>query len=111
MATTDAVRRPEASTATSPTRVAGDYGYLWWLNTAQKQYPSLPATSFTALGYGSNTIWIDPVHDPSVGPPARQRNEAADEAIEDLSGGGVLSRVELLHQGAEGIRIGHSLSL
>ncbi len=49
--------------ATTPTRVAGDYGYLWWLNTAQKQYPSLPATSFAALGYGSNTIWIDPDHD------------------------------------------------
>jgi len=25
--------------------------------------PSLPATSFAALGYGSNTIWIDPEHD------------------------------------------------
>ena len=49
--------------ATSPTRVSGDYGYLWWLNTAQKQYPSLPAKSFAALGYGSNTIWIDPEHD------------------------------------------------
>ena len=49
--------------ATKPSRVAGDYGYLWWLNTAQKQYPSLPATSFAALGYGTNTIWIDPEHD------------------------------------------------
>ncbi|MFN2512160.1 MAG: serine hydrolase domain-containing protein [Pyrinomonadaceae bacterium] len=49
--------------ATTPTRVSGDYGYLWWLNIAQKQYPSLPATSFAALGYGSNTIWIDPEHD------------------------------------------------
>lgn len=49
--------------ATTPTRVSGDYGYLWWLNTAQKLYPSLPTTSFAALGYGSNTIWIDPEHD------------------------------------------------
>jgi CubicO group peptidase (beta-lactamase class C family) len=49
--------------ATTPTRVSGDYGYLWWLNTAQKLYPSLPPTSFAALGYGSNTIWIDPDHD------------------------------------------------
>jgi CubicO group peptidase (beta-lactamase class C family) len=49
--------------ATTPTPVAGDYGYLWWLNTARKQYPSLPATSFAAQGYGSNTIWIDPEHD------------------------------------------------
>ena len=49
--------------AITPTPVAGDYGYLWWLNTTQKQYPSLPATSFAALGYGSNTILIDPEHD------------------------------------------------
>ena len=49
--------------ATTPTPVARDYGYLWWLNTAQKQYPGLPATSFAALGYGTNTIWIDPEHD------------------------------------------------
>jgi CubicO group peptidase (beta-lactamase class C family) len=49
--------------ATTPTFVAQNYGYLWWLNTAHKQYPSLPETSFAALGYGSNTIWIDPEHD------------------------------------------------
>lgn len=49
--------------ATTPSKVSGDYGYLWWLNTAQKQYPSAPATSFAALGNGSNTIWIDPEHD------------------------------------------------
>ena len=40
-----------------------DYGYLWWLNTKQKQWPSAPATSFAALGNGSNMIWIDPEHD------------------------------------------------
>ena len=40
-----------------------DYGYLWWLNTNQKAWPDAPATSFAALGAGSNTIWIDPVHD------------------------------------------------
>jgi len=49
--------------ATAPTLIAQDYGYLWWLNTANKQWPSLPAKSFAALGYGSNTIWIDPEHD------------------------------------------------
>ena len=48
--------------ATTPTTIGQDYGYLWWLNTAHKQWPSLPATSFAALGYGSNTIWIDPEH-------------------------------------------------
>lgn len=49
--------------ATSPTGIAQDYGYLWWLNTAHKQWPSAPATSFAALGYGSNIIWVDPEHD------------------------------------------------
>lgn len=49
--------------ATTPTTIGQDYGYLWWLNTAHKQWPSLPAKSFAALGYGSNTIWIDPEHD------------------------------------------------
>jgi len=49
--------------ATTPGNVSGDYGYLWWLNTARKQYPSAPATSFAALGAGSNTIFIDPEHD------------------------------------------------
>ena len=43
--------------------VGPDYGYLWWLNTAQKAWPSAPATSFAALGAGSNTVWVDPEHD------------------------------------------------
>jgi len=49
--------------ATTPTRIGQDYGYLWWLNTQGKQYPSAPTTSFAALGAGSSTIWIDPEHD------------------------------------------------
>ena len=49
--------------ATTPTKIGQDYGYLWWLNTQGKQYPSAPKTSFAALGAGSNTIWIDPEHD------------------------------------------------
>ncbi len=49
--------------ATTPSRVPLDYGYLWWLNTAHKQWPNAPESSFAALGYGSNTIWVDPEHD------------------------------------------------
>jgi CubicO group peptidase (beta-lactamase class C family) len=49
--------------ATTPAAIAPDYGYLWWLNTGGKLFPSAPATSFAARGYGSNTIWIDPEHD------------------------------------------------
>jgi len=49
--------------ATTPGPLGPDYGFLWWLNTKQKQWPSVPASSFAAIGYGSNTIWIDPEHD------------------------------------------------
>ncbi|MGH9945321.1 MAG: serine hydrolase domain-containing protein [Pyrinomonadaceae bacterium] len=49
--------------ATTPSKVKPDYGYLWWLNTGRKQWPSAPESSYAALGYGSNTIWIDPEHD------------------------------------------------
>ncbi len=40
-----------------------DYGYLWWLNAQGKQWPDTPKSSFAAVGFGSNTIWIDPEHD------------------------------------------------
>ena len=49
--------------ATTPSASKDDYGFLWWLNTGQKQWPSTPASSFAAVGFGGNTIWIDPDHD------------------------------------------------
>jgi len=49
--------------AVMPGEHGPDYGYLWWLNTQKKQWPSAPAASFAALGNGSNAIWIDPDHD------------------------------------------------
>ncbi len=49
--------------ATTPGPHGPDYGYLWWLNTQRKQWPDAPATSFAAVGFGSNTIWVDPDHD------------------------------------------------
>src|SRR3984957_12620856 len=49
--------------ATTPSAHGPDYGYLWWLNTMQKQWPSGPSSSFAAVGNGSNCIWIDPDHD------------------------------------------------
>ncbi len=49
--------------ATTPSAHGPDYGYLWWLNTQQKQWPHGPKSSFAALGNGSNCIWIDPEHD------------------------------------------------
>ncbi len=49
--------------ATTRGPVGPDYGYLWWLNTEKKAWPDAPASSYAALGAGSNTIWIDPEHD------------------------------------------------
>lgn len=49
--------------ATTPSAHGPDYGYMWWLNMKRKQWPSGPATSFTAVGNGGNIIWIDPEHD------------------------------------------------
>jgi CubicO group peptidase (beta-lactamase class C family) len=49
--------------AVTPSEHGPDYDYLWWLNTKKQQWPSGPASSFAAIGNGSNTIWIDPEHD------------------------------------------------
>lgn len=49
--------------ALTPGAHGPDYGYMWWLNTNRQRWPSAPASSFAALGNGSNTIWIDPQHD------------------------------------------------
>lgn len=49
--------------ATTPSAHGPDYGYLWWLNTKRKQWPSGPASSFAAVGNGGNIVWIDPDHD------------------------------------------------
>jgi CubicO group peptidase (beta-lactamase class C family) len=51
----------DLSLAPSPLRPV--YGYMWWLNTAQAQYPAASAESFFALGAGGNVIWIDPATD------------------------------------------------
>ena len=49
--------------AVAPSANGPDYGYLWWLNTAGKNYPGLPANVYGARGAGSNTILISPDHD------------------------------------------------
>ncbi len=48
---------------TTPTDIQPNYGYMWWLNTDQQQWPSAPASSFAALGGGSNVVWVDTEHD------------------------------------------------
>ena len=50
-------------TATAPSAVNPGYGCLWWLNTGKQQSPSAPESSYFALGWGRNAIWVDPEHD------------------------------------------------
>jgi CubicO group peptidase (beta-lactamase class C family) len=49
--------------ATTPSANGPDYGFLWWLNTRQRNWPGLPATAYGARGAGSNTIFISPDDD------------------------------------------------
>lgn len=49
--------------ATMPSSVNPGYGCLWWLNRPPARYPSAPASSYFALGWGSNVVWVDPDHD------------------------------------------------
>lgn len=51
----------ERMVAPSPT--LANYGYLWWLNRGPAARPNVPASAFSALGAGTNVIWIDPEHD------------------------------------------------
>lgn len=49
--------------ALTPSAHGPDYGFLFWLNTAGKNYPGLPASVFGARGAGNNTITICPDQD------------------------------------------------
>jgi CubicO group peptidase (beta-lactamase class C family) len=49
--------------ATTPGEVNPQYGYMWWLNTGQKQWPGVPESAFAMLGAGSNICFVDPDHD------------------------------------------------
>lgn len=49
--------------ATTSSPVKDDYGMLWWLNPGRRAWPSLSEKAFAAVGFGSNTIWVDPEKD------------------------------------------------
>ena len=70
--------------ATTPSAHGPDYGYLWWLNTKQKQWPSGPASSFAAVGNGGNIIWIDPDHDIVLAWHWSESNRAVDGMIQRI---------------------------
>ncbi|MBM3394200.1 MAG: serine hydrolase [Betaproteobacteria bacterium] len=44
----------------TPCAIARFYGYLTWLNTGRKVFPSLPASSYFAFGAGSSFTWVEP---------------------------------------------------
>ena len=52
---TDWVRRMR-----TPCAIAPFYGYLLWLNHAQRIFPSVPADSCFAIGAGASFTWIEP---------------------------------------------------
>ena len=39
------------------------YGFLWWLNSGRREWPSGPESAYAAVGAGSNIIWIAPDQD------------------------------------------------
>ena len=47
----------------TPCPIEPGYGFLWWLNTGRRKYPSATPGSFFALGTGGNICWIDPETD------------------------------------------------
>jgi CubicO group peptidase (beta-lactamase class C family) len=44
----------------TPCAIAPFYGYLVWLNHEQRVFPSVPASSWFAIGAGSSFMWIEP---------------------------------------------------
>jgi len=44
----------------TPCALAPFYGYLVWLNHEGKVFPSVPASSYFAIGAGSSFMWIEP---------------------------------------------------
>lgn len=45
----------------TPCAIAPFYGYLVWLNHERRVFPSVPASSYFAIGAGSSFTWIEPV--------------------------------------------------
>lgn len=44
----------------TPCGLAPYYGYLVWLNHERRVFPSVPASSYFAIGAGSSFMWIEP---------------------------------------------------
>jgi hypothetical protein len=70
--------------ATTPGEVNPVYGYMWWLNTGQKQWPGVPESAFAMLGAGSNICFVDPEHDLVV--VLRWVDRRSDEILRSIVG-------------------------
>jgi CubicO group peptidase (beta-lactamase class C family) len=46
----------------TPCTLAPYYGYLLWLNHERRVFPSVPSSSYFAIGAGSSFMWIEPEH-------------------------------------------------
>lgn len=46
----------------APCAIAPYYGYLTWLNHERKVFPSIPESSYLAIGAGSSFCWLEPEH-------------------------------------------------
>jgi CubicO group peptidase (beta-lactamase class C family) len=44
----------------TPCGISPFYGYLVWLNHARRIFPSVPASSYFAIGAGSSFTWMEP---------------------------------------------------
>ena len=44
----------------TPCAIAPFYGYLIWFNHERRVFPSVPASSYFAIGAGGNFTWIEP---------------------------------------------------
>lgn len=44
----------------TPCAIAPFYGYLVWLNHERRVFPSVPASSYFAIGAGSSFTWVEP---------------------------------------------------
>src|SRR3546814_12786224 len=51
---------PYPSLFLSPCAIAPYYGRLVWLNHERKIFPSVPASSYFAIGAGSSFCWMEP---------------------------------------------------
>jgi len=43
----------------TPCEIASFYGYLIWLNRDRRVFPSVPESSFFAVGAGGNFTWVE----------------------------------------------------